>query len=1027
MNRTLSILTLASLIGATFVLRNLAADTAAAPLGIPLKPDPPPAIDGDLGEWGNVPNALDLNTKEQVVWGEGKWTSPNDLRAIVWLAWRNEYLFLAADVTDDKFQQTQRGTSLWKGDHIELFIDATPDTDSERKPFGKGQFQFGFSPGNFQHTGDKLLDLPPEAVIFRPTEMKTDGILTAATRTESGYALEAAIPWSLLGVEGALATALGIEVGVSDTDGDESVQESMMTIRTDRWEITRNRLVPAVLSPTTGEAPPIVRGIGVFESIEVKPDEKKQIPFESPKVPAGKVAVFSLKARLAHPKPAGYTPSMRLTLNGTILDAKRLVNKKPTETRVDGAAKNMAAGDLFYIDYSPDFDAPDKSESYALRHGKVCQFDLNITDLLAAKDNVLVIENAIGHGMTKTLHVGEGKLEFRAPVVEEKKRPAPTGSLPMRMPSGAKIGFTVEKRADNDFAITVSPTASKGGMVRFAIDSRFSTPEPKWQKGSNDYFKLERKIEKQAEAVIVRDTFTNLTNENLPLMQRHRVALGAAGKSWDKVWLGGLSSASGTGTVSKPENPSSYGVSGKAGIGVLPLDDVFQVHSTNFSDGDAIGLADHNFVLKPKATHTAEWVVVPTDLSGCAIEDPVGISKGITDEPYFSFVNAARRVRNVNFPVVGPFAFLRSDPRLTGRWSDEQLVNFVTFKSARYLSTSIGYPSYKGHAAHGTAFQAIDHSIRRDHILRLRKLAPDAEHQVYFHCYIDVSDGAEEKYADARGLKSDGTQADYGQPYYRIFFPTEDNSYGPQIRKNVDLILGKEIGADGVYWDEMEYSAYQYHYGEPWDGVSADIDPKTMKISRLKSSVTLITQPWRIALAKEIMAKGSLIANGQPHTRSMASLRFSRFVETGSISNCARAQLYSPIALGDHLTERSELDAYLNMLRALDYGCVYHWYNDMTVIPTHHTLTKYMFPVTPIELHEGYIIGEERILTNRSGVFGWNDGSGHEVHVFDAEGREVDATNISSHARTTTRGGKTATEIRIAEDWSAAIVRKKQR
>ena len=47
--------------------------------------------------------------------------------------------------------------------------------------------------------------------------------------------------------------------------------------------------------------------------------------------------------------------------------------------------------------------------------------------------------------------------------------------------------------------------------------------------------------------------------------------------------------------------------------------------------------------------------------------------------------------------------------------------------------------------------------------------------------------------------------------------------------------------------------------------------------------------------------------------------------------------LYSPIALGDHLTERSEQDAYRVMLRALDFGCVYYWYNDLTVIPTHRT------------------------------------------------------------------------------------------
>ena len=152
----------------------------------------------------------------------------------------------------------------------------------------------------------------------------------------------------------------------------------------------------------------------------------------------------------------------------------------------------------------------------------------------------------------------------------------------------------------------------------------------------------------------------------------------------------------------------------------------------------------------------------------------------------------------------------------------------------------------------------------------------------------------------------------------------------------------------------------------------------------------------------------------------MAALQFPCFVETGSITNCTRSHLYSPIALGDHLTERSEKDAYMTMLAALDYGCVYHWYNDMNVIPTHHHLTRCMYPITPIELQEGYVIGEERIITKKSGLFGWGDDSAHEAHAFDDTGREVEGFDVPS----VTKDGKTYSEIRIAEDWSAAIVRK---
>jgi hypothetical protein len=230
-----------------------------------------------------------------------------------------------------------------------------------------------------------------------------------------------------------------------------------------------------------------------------------------------------------------------------------------------------------------------------------------------------------------------------------------------------------------------------------------------------------------------------------------------------------------------------------------------------------------------------------------------------------------------------------------------------------------------------------------------------------------------------------------------------------------------DLKMDGIYWDEMDKSRYNYDYApHRWDGVSADIDPQTMRITRLKSSVTLLSQPWRLQQAQAIMKRGTLIANGGlPSTRTMRNLHYSSFSETGAISNCVRSQLYSPIALGDHISEKTGEDAYKTMLKALDYGCVYYWYSD-TVIPTYFSLTHYMFPLTPIELHEGYIIGQERIITNRSGSFGWNDKAKHEVHVFDDTGREVQ----DFKAKAVTRNGSTFTELRIAEGWSAVIIRK---
>ena len=379
---------------------------------------------------------------------------------------------------------------------------------------------------------------------------------------------------------------------------------------------------------------------------------------------------------------------------------------------------------------------------------------------------------------------------------------------------------------------------------------------------------------------------------------------------------------------------------------------------------------------------------------------------------------ASRGLLDANFTIPYCFAFLRGGPS-TEKWSDEKFAEYIRLKSANLLCDSIMYPTWHGHYTHGTPFQLIPLDSYKRFVERVRRLVPGAKSCVYFHCFIDTLDDAAAKYADARVLRSDGSQADYGKAADRIFFPTESNEFGRAMKRNVELILD-DIKADGVYWDELEYSAYQYHFGQPWDGCSADVDPKSMKILRLKSSVTLLSQPWRVALIQSIMARGPFIANGQPHTRTVAKLKFPRFCETGSISNCTRAQLHSPIALGDHLTERCEEDAYRNMVSALNYGCVSHWYSDLQVIPAYETITKYMYPLTPVELHEGYLIGKERILTNRSGLFGWGDASKHEVHVYDDTGREVPGFK----APLLERDGSTMTELRIGEGWSAAIVRK---
>ena len=184
--------------------------TAAKPITIPYKPDPAFTIDGDLGDWNSVPGKIELNAAKQVTYGAGKWDGVKDLRADVQLAWRGESLFVAANVTDADFRQTQRGANLWKGDHLEMYIDTSPQSDVANKLFGDRQFQLGLSPGNFQHTGDALTDITPEVYLFRPAGASAKGSQVAAQRTADGYTIEASIPWDAFNYKPQVGMPLGI-------------------------------------------------------------------------------------------------------------------------------------------------------------------------------------------------------------------------------------------------------------------------------------------------------------------------------------------------------------------------------------------------------------------------------------------------------------------------------------------------------------------------------------------------------------------------------------------------------------------------------------------------------------------------------------------------------------------------------------------------------------------------------------------------------------------------------------------------
>ena len=192
-------------------------------------------------------------------------------------------------------------------------------------------------------------------------------------------------------------------------------------------------------------------------------------------------------------------------------------------------------------------------------------------------------------------------------------------------------------------------------------------------------------------------------------------------------------------------------------------------------------------------------------------------------------------------------------------------------------------------------------------------------------------------------------------------------------------------------------------------------------VRRKISYVCLLKLGFTLGLFDHILNKRGklLIGNFSPEMRSERKFRFPRFEETYSHRWIALSHLYTPIQLGDMLTfKNNPSDMAADQRTALMRGALYYHYLGHTGCPS---LPSKMFPFTPIELHGGWLVGKERILTAVSGDFGWRGEKPEvDVFVFDEFGREVRGYPFSAKDTDT---GRIFT-LELKQGHCAAIVRK---
>lgn len=743
----------------------------------------------------------------------------------------------------------------------------------------------------------------------------------------------------------------------------------------------------------------------------------EESPFRVPPFSVEHQVRLVLEARIDSPRLAGSNPWIRVAVNGNYVTPDDLLNKRNEFKLLGGLDLTWFRSNRWRVLYSPDFKAAidQKDSRYACPQNDPYRFVWDITrHVRPGEGNVFCIHHLQVLAKPSTLVLRNVRVEVGRPISSPERdcvEPAPTGPLPTFVAKGPR-------------KVPIEVTLGQAGMIelgvtgrRFPVTTRTSLPDGKWfetrqsagvavvqagRQASTSWtagsYDVKRTVTVADDYVHVADTFTNRDTTLVGIMVEHR--LGVDAKPIETL-VGGRQAYGESAGSRNPYHPSVFARWNDIGVGLVAEDDVFRVHVKSFSQPDHLGLADDMMGIEPGASVTLEWSVYP-------------VPKG----DYWDFVNAVRRNWGSNFRIPGPFAF---SSHLPGGKPAEWYGDWVRARGLDIVCGGIAkYPN--GKYAHGTGILHAPKWVasEAEWTRGMLAAAPDVKALAYFHAQCCTEPDGETTYADSRLI--DGKGEHLGYPYrYRLplYIPTRENGYGRALWGFVRTCL-EDIGTSGLYWDEMSHSVLWFAHDAPWDGCTVTIHPKTHEVTGKRSSVPLLMQPLKDDIVRQVREQGKfLMANTQPATRTMLRHKIVRFVETGTYSHLANTHFGCPIGLGNHHAENTQAESARNVRRMLEYAAVYygHYYDRD---PAPWNFTEVMFPITPVELREGMVLGQERIHTAKSGRFGWPDGSAADVYVIDAQGANSEEPDVTE----VTKDGRRLYEIRMAGDHFAVLVRR---
>lgn len=536
-------------------------------------------------------------------------------------------------------------------------------------------------------------------------------------------------------------------------------------------------------------------------------------------------------------------------------------------------------------------------------------------------------------------------------------------------------------------------------------------------------YSIIRIIKAEDGKIVVEETITNKNDDPIGIIISHQIILENIPKHYRIAGIDDTERLAGV-----AENPTVYVACKDTSLGFLAEDNLLRAQGEVTKKSNVFQYLTKHFGLDRKKSYTFRFSLYP-------------MVKG----DYFTFINKVRKDWGVNFTIEGPFAF--SDRVIPGRkiriycvgpWLDYYSVNPETGKvytrddykknvKSIIEKVKTAQPDALILGLTETNLYTIDkQEIPGGEILPGGSSPRSGK-------YGEILDKAQSEVLKAgiNGWLDSILQTDDGRVIVDTYYPStpstlnlmlylEKGNYRYNFFKSQIDFLIDEVGLDGVYIDQFTLNwgpigRADRHTYEKWDGFTVDIDEKTGRIIRKYTDCGVIGAEARKDILNYIVNKGGIsVVNSFPSANEEQNIpgvfRFAEF-ENDPVNPlsymdkkpplttyCAKGHLSTPVILGirpqrfgEEGNKKCAEIIIKSVITALRNGLLYYYYGD--IIPTEgegageYGPVNRMFPFTPVEINEGYLIGEERIITTVSKVFLWHKEP--NIYLFDLKGRQV--------------------------------------